>query len=55
MTKTRCPFFKTINNQTKMTSDKTYNKEDYTVLKIWDFSSMRLINKSTRNVQKGKV
>ena len=53
-----CPFLKTSNNQIEMPSEKTYSKQDYPVphwRKIWDFSSMRLGKKSTRNEQKGKV
>ena len=53
--KTRCSFFKTINHHIEMTSDKTYIKEKQTCTsleKIWDFFSMQLDSKSTRNEQK---
>ena len=51
-------FLKTIINQSKIVSDKTYTKEDYlhsTYLeKMCDFPSMQLGNKSTRNERMGK-
>ena len=45
---------KTTNNQIKMASDEVYTKKinRYLWNKIWDFSSMRLGNKLTRNEQK---